>query len=116
MKPQLSKRHTAILAGFIGNVVEWYDFALYGYMADTLSGLFFPSDSESASLIATYGVFAAGFVMRPLGSGLFGWLGDTVGRSKTMLVSVTLMSLPTLLLGPRACLSSPGESSALRPF
>jgi MHS family proline/betaine transporter-like MFS transporter len=95
----ISKRHTALLAGFIGNVVEWYDFALYGYMAGILSGLFFPSDSSTASLIATYGVFAAGFVMRPLGSAFFGWLGDTVGRSKTMLISVSMMAAPTFLLG-----------------
>jgi MHS family proline/betaine transporter-like MFS transporter len=87
------------LAGFIGNVVEWYDFALYGYMAGILSGLFFPSENSTASLIATYGVFAAGFLMRPLGSGVFGWLGDTIGRSKTMLISVTMMALPTVLLG-----------------
>ncbi|MEZ5557782.1 MAG: MFS transporter [Pseudomonadales bacterium] len=88
-----------MLAGFIGNVVEWYDFALYGYMAGILSGLFFPGDDHLASLIATYGVFAAGFVMRPLGSGIFGWLGDTIGRSQTMLVSVTMMALPTFALG-----------------
>lgn len=95
----ISKRHTAILAGFIGNVVEWYDFALYGYMAGILSGLFFPDKSTSASLIATYGVFAAGFIMRPLGSAVFGWLGDTIGRSKTMSLSVTMMVLPTFILG-----------------
>lgn len=93
------KRYTSILAGFVGNVVEWYDFALYGYMAGILSGLFFPSENQTASLIATYGVFAAGFVMRPLGSGVFGWLGDTIGRSRTMLISVGMMALPTLLLG-----------------
>ncbi|MGD8825060.1 MAG: MFS transporter [Myxococcales bacterium] len=97
--PSLSKRYTAVLAGFIGNVIEWYDFALYGYMAGTLSTLFFPGNDQTASLIATYGVFAAGFVMRPLGSALFGWLGDTAGRSLTMLVSVAMMSLPTFLLG-----------------
>lgn len=95
----VSRRHTALLAGFIGNVVEWYDFALYGYMAGILSGLFFPSDNPAASLIATYGVFAAGFVMRRLGSAVFGWLGDTAGRSRTMLISVTMMAVPTLLLG-----------------
>ncbi|MGD8829713.1 MAG: MFS transporter [Pseudomonadales bacterium] len=95
----ISKRHTALLAGFIGNVVEWYDFALYGYMAGILSGLFFPGNNPTAALIATYGVFAAGFVMRPLGSAVFGWLGDTVGRSTTMLISVTMMALPTFLLG-----------------
>lgn len=95
----VSKRHTVLLAGFVGNVVEWYDFALYGYMAGILSTLFFPGDDRLASLIATYGVFAAGFLMRPLGAGLFGWLGDTVGRTKTMLVSVMMMALPTVLLG-----------------
>jgi len=95
----ISKRHTAVLAGFVGNVMEWYDFALYGYMAGVLSTVFFPKGNETASLIATYGVFAAGFVMRPLGSALFGWLGDTMGRSKTMLISVFMMAAPTFLLG-----------------
>jgi MHS family proline/betaine transporter-like MFS transporter len=95
----ISKRHTALLAGFIGNVVEWYDFALYGYMAGVLATLFFPNESKTASLIATYGIFAAGFLMRPLGSGVFGWLGDTIGRSTTMLISVMMMALPTVLLG-----------------
>jgi len=95
----LSKQHTALLAGFIGNVVEWYDFALYGYMAGILSGLFFPKGDPTSALIATYGIFAAGFIMRPLGSGVFGWLGDTIGRSQTMLISVCLMALPTVLLG-----------------
>jgi MHS family proline/betaine transporter-like MFS transporter len=96
---KLSKRMTMVLAGFVGNVVEWYDFAVYGYMAGILSSLFFPSDDAVAGLIATYGVFAAGFIMRPIGSGLFGWLGDTIGRSRTMYLSVMLMMLPTFLLG-----------------
>jgi MHS family proline/betaine transporter-like MFS transporter len=95
----INKRHTALLAGFIGNVVEWYDFALYGYMAGVLAALFFPGESAAASLIATYGIFAAGFLMRPLGSVVFGWLGDTIGRSTTMLISVIMMALPTVLLG-----------------
>jgi len=93
------KKHTALLAGFIGNVVEWYDFALYGYMAGFLSRLFFPGQDHLTSLLATYGVFAAGFVMRPLGSAAFGWMGDTFGRSRTMLISVILMALPTMVLG-----------------
>ena len=95
----INQKHTKLLAGFIGNVVEWYDFALYGYMAGILATQFFPDESHLASLIATYGVFAAGFFMRPLGSGVFGWLGDTMGRSKAMLISVIMMSLPTVLLG-----------------
>ncbi|WP_300524453.1 MFS transporter [Alcanivorax sp.] len=95
----MQNRKNAVIAGYVGNVIEWYDFALYGFMASILSQLFFPSDNEVASLLATYGVFAAGFVMRPLGSFVFGWLGDTIGRSKTMLLSVALMFLPTLFLG-----------------
>ena len=108
----VSRRYTSILAGFVGNVIEWYDFALYGYMAGTLAGLFFPGSDRVASLIATYGVFAAGFVMRPLGSGVFGWLGDTIGRSKTMLISVSMMALPTFLLG---CLPTYSQLGLLAP-
>lgn len=93
------QRKTATIAGVIGNIIEWYDFALYGFMATVLSTLFFPSESRTASLLATYGVFAAGFIMRPLGSALFGWMGDTIGRSRTMLISVAMMALPTFLLG-----------------
>jgi len=66
-----NQHKTAGAAGVIGNIMEWYDFALYGYMASILSVLFFPSENEIASLLATYGVFAAGFIMRPFGSLLF---------------------------------------------
>jgi len=77
------KRKIAVIAGVIGNIMEWYDFALYGFMASVISRLFFPEGNQLASLLATYGIFAAGFIMRPLGSVVFGWLGDTVGRSRT---------------------------------
>jgi len=93
------QRKTAVMAGIIGNVMEWYDFALYGFMASIISELFFPKGDPAASLLATYGIFAAGFIMRPLGSALFGWMGDVIGRSRTMLLSVMLMTLPTFLLG-----------------
>ncbi|MBK5252195.1 MAG: MFS transporter [Peptostreptococcaceae bacterium] len=94
-----NKRSVAIIAGLIGNIVEWYDFALYGFMAVIISRLFFPSDYGSLSLFATYGIFASGFVMRPIGAGLFGWIGDTYGRSKTMIISVAMMMIPTFALG-----------------
>jgi MHS family proline/betaine transporter-like MFS transporter len=93
-----SLRHR-IMAGFIGNVVEWYDFALYGYLAGVIAPVFFPAENPVAGLIATYGIFAAGFMMRPLGAAVFGWFGDRYGRARTMQISVTLMALPTLLLG-----------------
>jgi len=97
MTPQ--QRRKARIAGIVGNVVEWYDFALYGYLAAIIGRLFFPSEDPTASLLASYGVFAAGFVMRPLGATVFGWLGDTIGRGRTMLISVAMMALPTIALG-----------------
>ena len=87
------------MAGFIGNVVEWYDFALYGYLAGVIAPVFFPSNDPTAGLIATYGIFAAGFLMRPLGAAVFGWFGDRYGAARTMQISVAMMALPTLLLG-----------------
>jgi len=88
-----------IMAGFIGNVVEWYDFAVYGYLAGVIAPVFFPQGNLTAALIGTYGIFAAGFIMRPLGAAFFGWFGDLYGRARTMQISVTMMALPTLLLG-----------------
>jgi MFS transporter, MHS family, proline/betaine transporter len=94
--PELRHR---ILAGYIGNVVEWYDFALYGYLAGVIAPVFFPARDPVAALIATYGIFAAGFIMRPFGAAVFGWFGDRYGRARTMQISVIMMALPTLLLG-----------------
>lgn len=88
-----------LMAGAVGNVIEWYDFSLYGYMAAVVSRLFFPHEDRLVSLIATYGVFAAGFLARPLGAFLFGHLGDRIGRKAVLVVSVLLMVTPTILLG-----------------
>lgn len=88
-----------LLAGAIGNVLEWYDFALYGYFAPVLASLFFPSDSRSLSLISAFGVFAVGFLARPLGAMLFGYWGDTLGRRHALAWSILLMAVPTCLVG-----------------
>jgi MHS family proline/betaine transporter-like MFS transporter len=87
------------MAGFIGNVIEWYDFALYGYLAGIIAPVFFPPGNPTSGLIATYGIFAAGFLMRPLGAAVFGWFGDRYGRARTMQISVIMMAGPTLFLG-----------------
>ena len=66
-----------------GTTLEWYDFTLYAYLAPVISELFFPKSvtgSELGSLLATFGVFAAGFLVRPLGAVFFGRYGDTRGR------------------------------------
>ncbi|MEM8730201.1 MAG: MFS transporter [Pseudomonadota bacterium] len=96
--PKIEKKRL-IAAGMIGNVIEWYDFALYGYMASVISQLFFPTSDPTAALIATYGTFAGGFLMRPIGAIVFGHIGDTIGRKPVMVLSVVLMVIPTILLG-----------------
>ena len=88
-----------LLAGAIGNVLEWYDFALYGYFAPVLATLFFPSEQHWASLLSAFGVFAIGFLARPLGALLFGYWGDTVGRRSTLALSIILMAIPTFCIG-----------------
>ena len=77
-----------VIAGVAGNVLEWYDFALFGFFAQQIGAHFFPADNPTASLLAAFGTFAAGFVMRPLGGALFGWVGDKFGRKQALLSSV----------------------------
>ena len=91
-------RRRVILAGLIGNVMEWYDFAIYGYFATVIGHLFFPSDNPAVSLIAAFGAFAAGFLVRPLGGLVFGRIGDMVGRKRALTLSVLAMALPTVLI------------------
>jgi len=88
-----------IIAGTAGNVMEWYDFAVYGYFAATIGQQFFPSDDPTTSLIAAFGVFAAGFLMRPLGGVVFGHIGDRVARKTALTISVLAMAIPTFLIG-----------------
>lgn len=88
-----------ILSCMAGNALEWYDFVLYGYFATTIGSLFFPNFSTFASLMATFGVFAAGFIMRPLGGVIFGHIGDKIGRKNALLWSIYLMAIPTTLIG-----------------
>lgn len=99
--PHVSSRARIIGAGLVGNVMEWYDFAVYGYFATVIGTLFFPSDDPAVSLIAAFGAFAAGFLVRPLGGLVFGRIGDLVGRKRALTLSVLAMALPTVLI---ACL------------
>jgi MHS family proline/betaine transporter-like MFS transporter len=88
-----------VVAGIVGNVMEWYDFSVYGYFATTIGHRFFPAEDAVSSLLAAFGVFAAGFLMRPLGSLLFGYIGDKKGRKLALTSSVALMAAPTFLIG-----------------
>lgn len=89
----------AVVAGAIGNFIEWYDFAVYGYFATIIAGQFFPSDNRAASLLATFAVFAVAFFMRPLGAFVFGSYGDRIGRRNTLAAAVILMGVATLMIG-----------------
>ena len=73
-----------IAAGVVGNVLEWYDFALFGVLAPVIAAKFFPSADPLAGLINSYAVFAIGFLARPLGGMIFGHIGDRFGRRQAL--------------------------------
>jgi MHS family proline/betaine transporter-like MFS transporter len=89
----------ALLAASIGNCVEWFDFAVYGYLASTLALVFFPSDDPRSALLSTLAVFAVAFFTRPLGGVYFGRLGDRVGRRRALAASILLASGSTFAIG-----------------
>src|SRR5262245_5531440 len=88
-----------ITAGMIGNVLEWYDFAIYGYFAAQIGRHFFPHDDAVAQLLSAFGIFAIGYLMRPIGGVLVGHIGDRFGRRAALIFSVTAMAIPTFLMG-----------------
>ncbi|AJI78423.1 MFS transporter [Corynebacterium singulare] len=95
--PQELRRNT--IAGAIGVLVHWFDWAVYAYLATTISHVFFPSDDETASLLSVFAVFAVAFFVRPLGSVIFGHIGDTLGRKKTLSFVIITMAVGTLMIG-----------------
>lgn len=96
-----SKSHLRRVLGSaaIGQFVEWYDFVVYAYSASVIATLFFPSEDRLASLLATFAVYAVGFIMRPIGGIVFGHLGDRVGRRNVLSLVIILMGAATLGIG-----------------
>jgi MHS family proline/betaine transporter-like MFS transporter len=88
-----------IAAGMIGNVLEWYDFAIYGYFAAAIGRHFFPHEDPVAQLLSAFGVFAVGYLMRPVGGAFIGHIGDRFGRRAALSFSVAAMAIPTFLIG-----------------
>ncbi|HWQ16822.1 MAG: MFS transporter [Sulfolobales archaeon] len=89
----------AVISAAIGNAVEWYDFAVYGYLATIIASLYFPSKDPLASLALAFLAFAVGFVARPIGAIVIGHYGDKYGRRNALILTVSLMSIGTILLG-----------------
>ena len=88
-----------IAAGLAGNVLEWYDFAVYGYFAAVIGRVFFPAEHPELSLFLSLGVFAIGFLARPVGGLFFGLIGDRIGRRHALVVSTFMMAVPSALIG-----------------
>ena len=88
-----------IAAGVIGNLLEWYDFAIYGFFATQIGAAFFPAEDKVAQALAAFGIFAIGYVMRPLGGVVTGYIGDRLGRRAALTFSVAAMAIPTFLVG-----------------
>ncbi|RYF27157.1 MAG: MFS transporter [Comamonadaceae bacterium] len=109
------KRHRifAIMAASSGNLVEWFDFYVYAFSALYFASAFFPQSDPTAQLLNTAGVFAAGFLMRPIGGWLFGRIADKYGRKRSMLISVTMMCAGSLVI---ACLPTYAAIGAWAPF
>ncbi|HEY3918239.1 MAG TPA: MFS transporter [Stellaceae bacterium] len=87
-----------VLAGLAGNVLEWYDFGVYGFFAAAIGSQFFPAHDPTTSLLASFAVFAVGFLARPLGGMVFGHVGDRLGRRTAVVSSVVAMAVPTCLM------------------
>ncbi|RYG25827.1 MAG: MFS transporter, partial [Chitinophagaceae bacterium] len=99
MADQISvKRLRAIFGGSVGNLVEWYDWYAYSAFSIYFSASFFPKGDPTVQLLNTAGIFALGFLMRPLGGYLFGRIADRAGRKQAMTLSVLLMSFGALLI------------------
>jgi MFS family permease len=105
-----------IVAASVGNVIEWYDFYIFGSLAAILSVKFFEPGHPVAALLSTIALFTAGFLIRPLGAFLFGWLGDRIGRKYTFLVTLTGMGLGTGVIGLIPTFQSIGLTAAILLF
>jgi len=97
IKPDVVKR--AIGAAAIGNITEWYDFGVYGYLATTIDKVFFPNLPGTLGAVLTAALFAVAFLIRPFGGMFFGPLSDRIGRNKVLATTMVMMALGTFAIG-----------------
>src|SRR6266540_2502228 len=117
-QPQLSVKELrrVVVAAAAGNVIEWYDFYIFGSLAAILSVQFFSKSNPVAAFLSTVALFSVGFLIRPLGALIFGWLGDLVGRKYTFLITLGGMGLSTALIGVIPTYAQIGLSAAIILF
>ena len=111
--PANAQARRAILAAVVGNVLEWYDFAVYAYMATIIAKQFFPARDEITSLLSTFAAFGVGFVVRPLGGIVIGRLGDVRGRKAALVLTIVLMAAGTVMIGLVPAYASIGIAAPL---
>jgi MHS family proline/betaine transporter-like MFS transporter len=97
--PDQTKSRKAVTAAVVGNVLEWYDFAVYGYLATVIAAKFFPQQDPTAALLSTFLLYGIGFLARPLGGIVIGRMGDVSGRKNALLLTMFLMAAGTVLIG-----------------
>ena len=116
--PNLSSKELrrVVVAAAAGNVIEWYDFYIFGSLASILSVKFFEKSHPVAALLSTVALFSVGFLIRPLGAFLFGRIGDLVGRKYTFLITLSGMGLSTALIGFVPTYASVGLTAAVILF
>ena len=105
-----------VLAAAVGNVIEWYDFYIFGSLASILAAKFFAKEHPVAAFLSTVALFSVGFLIRPLGAFVFGWVGDRVGRKYTFLITLSGMGISTALIGFTPTYASIGVSAAFILF
>ncbi|MGB0934883.1 MAG: MFS transporter, partial [Alphaproteobacteria bacterium] len=87
----LRNRIKVLLSGVLGNALEFYDFSLFGIFSTTLAMYFFPGDNQLIGTLKTLAIFSIGFLIRPLGSIFFGYIGDRYGRKRALSLSIFIM-------------------------
>jgi len=98
--PQSGDTVINTMVGVMGNVLEWYDFALFGFFSDIIAKVFFPpNDDENGNLVKSFVIFGSAFLMRPIGGLIIGYVGDKHGRKEALTRSLFLMAIPTTLMG-----------------
>lgn len=106
-------RRRALIAGATGNIVEWFDFTIYGFTAAVLATVFFPPEFGSGALLATFALYGVAFLARPAGGIFFGRLGDRLGRRRSLSLAITLMGCSTAAIGLLPTYASIGVAAPL---